>query len=62
MQELAKAITEVVDGAGLDFYTPLEEAAKKWACYVLDHNTDKALELGLKISQSIVDYTNELKP
>ena len=62
MEQLSKDIRQVVEGEPiLDFDDHLRETAKKWACYVLQSNTGKELELGLKISQTICDYLNELK-
>ena len=61
MEELSNEIRAVISEPTMDITKYLRETAKKWACYVLNDNEGKALELGLKISQSICDYVNELE-
>lgn len=61
MQDLSNEIRKVTNETILDTDQHLRETAKKWASYVLENNTDKALELGLKISESICNYLNEIK-
>ena len=61
MKELSDDIRRAVEDPIIDIDQHLRETAKKWGSWVLDSNEGKALELGLKISQAICDYLNELK-
>lgn len=61
MQELSNEIREVTTEGFLGIEEHLRETAKKWAAYVLEKNCDDALEKGLKISQALCDYLNEIK-
>ena len=61
MQELSKSLERVSEGHTLDYKEHLRETAKKWAGYVLEHNKDEELKLGLEISHAICNYLNELE-
>ena len=61
MEKLSKDLRESIeDGNVIDIVKHLRETAKMWASSVIEHNTGKALEKGLKISQSICDYLDEI--
>lgn len=60
MEKLSTEIREVTEEKIFNPEQHLRETAQKWAAYVLQHNINKALTLGLKISEAIGHYLNEI--
>ena len=61
MQELSKDIRGAAEEKIIDTELHLRETSKKWASFVLEKNEGNALSLGLKISEAICNYLNEIK-